>query len=70
MSPCRMCHTSLALEGFVNVFKNRYPRQHNIRCAECQRNVVIGRGIDVTDDSTEPLINAKYDEEVDGDVGA
>ena len=65
-----MCHTFLALEGIVNVFMNRYPRQREIRCAECQRNVSIGRGIDVADDSTEPLINAKYDEEVDGDVGA
>lgn len=70
MFPCRMCHTFLALEGFVTVFMSRIPSQREIRCADCQRNVSVGRGIDVTDESTEPLINAKYDEEVDGDVGA
>lgn len=52
------------------MFMDRIPRQREIRCAQCQRNVTVGRGTDVTDESTEPLINAKYDEEEDGEVRA
>ena len=52
------------------MFMETFPRQREVRCADCHRSVTAGQGIDVTDESTEPLINAKYDEEVDGEIGA